>query len=99
MVSFGESRSEARKALRELEIDLPKGQHTHLLDGVHRAVELIRAAPTLPRRSFVVVLSDGEDEGSESTRDEVVQLANGVEDEPPVLLFAIGYVGRSATRA
>jgi len=95
VVGFGEPRSQARKALRELEIDLPKGQHTHLLDGVHRAVELIRASPTLPRRSFVVVLSDGEDEGSETTADAVVKLANGIEDEPPILLFAIGYVGRS----
>lgn len=95
VVSFDQPRSEARKALRELEIDLAKGQHTHLLDGVHRAVELLRANPTLPRRSFVVVLSDGEDEGSQTTQEEVVKLANGVEDEPPVLLFAIGYTGRS----
>jgi len=95
VVNFGESRTQARKALRELEIDLPKGQHTHLLDGVHRAVELIRAQPTLPRRSFVVVLSDGEDEGSTTTQEQVIQLANGVEDDPPVLLFAIGYVGRA----
>ncbi len=95
VVQFGETRTEARKALRELEIDLTKGQHTHLLDGAHRAVELIRTTPALPRRSFVIVLSDGEDDGSAHTADEVIGLANGVEDDPPVLLFAIGYVGRT----
>jgi VWFA-related protein len=95
VVSFGDPREQARKALRELEIDRAKAQHTHLFDGIHRAVQLIREAPTLPRRTFVVVLTDGEDEGSERTEEQVVKLANGVEDEPPVLLFAIGYVGRT----
>jgi Mg-chelatase subunit ChlD len=95
VVQFGETRAQARKALRELEIDLSKGQHTHLLDGAHRAVELIRTTPSLPRRSFVIVLSDGEDEGSAHSAADVIALANGIEDDPPILLFAIGYVGRA----
>ena len=95
VVKFGEPRAEARKTLRELELDLAQGQHTHLLDGAHRAVELIRTTPALPRRSFVIVLSDGEDDGSAHTAAEVIALANGVEDDPPILLFAIGYVGRA----
>ncbi len=95
VVQFGEPRAQARKSLRDLELDLEKGQHTHLHDGAHRAIELIRSTPALPRRSFVIVLSDGEDDGSSHSADEVIALANGVEDDPPVLLFAIGYAGRT----
>ena len=95
VVQFGEPRTQARKALRDLELDLAKGQHTHLLDGAHRAIELIRTTPALPRRSFVIVLSDGEDDGSAHSVEDVIGLANGVEDDPPVLLFAIGYAGRT----
>ena len=95
VVQFGEPRAQARKTLRELELDLAKGQHTHLLDGAHRAAELIRTTPALPRRSFVIVLSDGEDDGSAHSADEVIALANGVEDDPPILLFAVGYAGRT----
>jgi Mg-chelatase subunit ChlD len=95
VVQFGEPRAQARKSLRDLELDLAKGQHTHLLDGAHRAIELIRTTPALPRRSFVIVLSDGEDDGSAHGADEVIALAKGVEDDPPILLYAIGYVGRT----
>lgn len=95
VVQFGEPRAQARKALRDLELDLAKGQHTHLLDGAHRAIELIRTTPALPRRSFVILLSDGEDDGSARSAEEVIALANGVEDDPPILLFAIGYAGRT----
>jgi len=95
VVQFGEPRAQARKTLRDLELDPAKGQHTHLFDGAHRAVEMIRTTQALPRRSFVIVLSDGEDDGSTHSADEVITLANGVEDDPPILLFAIGYVGRA----
>ncbi len=92
---FGESRARARTALHEREIDLAKAQHTHLYDGLQRALEMIRGNPAIPRRSFAIVLSDGEDDGSQKTLADVVQLATGVEEQAPILVFAIGYVGRT----
>jgi Mg-chelatase subunit ChlD len=102
IADFGVERGAASAAIRDRELDLARGQHTRLYDGLKRALELVRANPGVPRRSFVIVLSDGEDDGSQAKLDDVVQLATGVGEQAPILVFAIGYVGRapdSATEA
>ena len=102
IADFGVDRGAASAAIRDRELDLARGQHTRLYDGLRRGLELIRNNPGVPRRSFVIVLSDGEDDGSQSKLDDVIQLATGVEEQAPILVFAIGYVGRapeSATQA
>ena len=87
---FSASRGEVRVAIESLQPDAA-ALSTVLYDGVHRAVELIRETRGLPRRSYVIVFSDGEDDGSTQTLQSVIDLANGAVNEPRVLLFAIGY--------
>lgn len=102
LADFGVDRGTAAAAVRDRELDLARGQHTRLYDGLRKGLEMIRNNPGVPRRAFVIVLSDGEDDGSQSKLDDVVQLATGVEEQAPILVFAIGYVGRapeSATQA
>lgn len=91
VADFDLSREEARSALRRLEIDVERSQHTLLYDGAYRAIELIRRAPRLPRRSFVILFSDGKDGGSDRSRDQVIEAAAGRDQEPHVLIFSIGY--------
>ena len=91
VAAFDDAREEAREAVRRLEIDPERSQHTLLWDGAHKAVELIRTGRDLPRRAFVILLSDGKDGGSDKTRDSVVQLATGRDEESHVLVFSIGY--------
>ena len=93
IADFQLSRVEARRALRELEIDRERSRHTLLYDGAYRAVELIRRAPGLPRRAFVILFSDGRDGGSDRSREQVVQAALGRDSQPHILIFSIGYAG------
>jgi len=91
VAGFGLSRVETRQALRSLEIDLERSQHTLLRDGAYRAIDLIRTTPDLPRRAFVILFSDGKDGGSDRSRERVVQGAKGTGEEPHILIFSIGY--------
>jgi hypothetical protein len=91
VADFEMQRAETRQAVRTLEIDLERSQHTLLYDGVYRAVDLIRSTPRLPRRAFVIVFSDGKDGGSDRSRDQVIEASKGSGAEPQVLIFSIGY--------
>jgi VWFA-related protein len=91
VADFSMQRAETRQALRQLEIDLERSQHTLLYDGVYRAVDLVRGTPGLPRRAFVILFSDGKDGGSDRSRDEVIRAAEGSGATPQVLIFSIGY--------
>ncbi|HKC50559.1 MAG TPA: FHA domain-containing protein [Myxococcota bacterium] len=88
---FELSRPETRQAISGLEIDLERSQHTLLYDGAAKALELIRSARGVPRTAFIVLFSDGKDDGSDKTRDAVVARARGAGDEPHILLFSLGY--------
>ena len=74
---FGAQRAETRQALRDLEIDIARSRHPLLFDGAFRALDLIRTAPAIPRRAFVILFSDGKDDGSDRTRNEVLREAPG----------------------
>ncbi len=88
---FGEQRAETRQVLRDLEIDVERSRHTLLYDGAFRALDLIRTTPGVPRRAFVILFSDGKDDGSDRTREEVVQEALGRGGESHILNFCVGY--------
>ncbi len=88
---FLASRSESRDALETLEIDIERSRHTLLWDGAFRALDLIRTSTSIPRRSFVILLSDGKDDGSDRTRDDVIREALGRGHQAQVLVFSVGY--------
>jgi hypothetical protein len=87
---FTAARADARRIIDALQIHR-EPVPTRVYDGIHRAVELIRSGKGLPRRSFVILFSDGSDGGSEHSLDKVVALAKGAVGEPRVLVFTIGY--------
>jgi Mg-chelatase subunit ChlD len=89
-VSFKASKGEARQLVRDLEVDR-KALTTVLFDGTFKAVDLIRRGRDLPHRSFVVVFSDGKDDGSRATLDEVVDLASGEAGQSRIPVFTIGF--------
>jgi VWFA-related protein len=88
---FSEQRSETRQAVRALEIDKERSQHTLLYDGAYKAIDLIRKEANLPRRSFVVLFSDGKDDGSDRSRAEVIRASQGKGEDSHVIIFSIGY--------
>jgi hypothetical protein len=91
VADFNYTRDEANRALRELEIDKARSQQTHLYDGAYKAIQLIRGHPGLPRRTFVIVFSDGQDQGSDRSHAQVVQAASGSSSESRILVFSLGY--------
>jgi hypothetical protein len=93
VASFADSRSGVHDRLSAMEID-QNAMSTVLYDGIHRAVELVRHGFDLPRRSFVVVFSDGRDGGSGRSLDQVIQLGKGSGSEPRIPIFTVGYAGR-----
>jgi Mg-chelatase subunit ChlD len=90
VVTFKDSTAKAREVVRELEVDR-KALTTVLLDGAYKAVDVVRRTPDLPNRSFVVVFSDGKDDGSRATLDEVVDLAVGDARSARIPVFTIGF--------
>jgi len=88
--SFDEARSAAKIQLERLEVD-DQSLNTVLFDGLQKSVATIRGATGLPRRSFIIVFTDGNDAGSDGSLPSVIQDANGDETSPPVLIFAIRY--------
>lgn len=88
---FELSRVETRQILTGLAVDEQRMQRTRLFDGAHAGLELIRRGTGLPRRSFMILFSDGQDDGSDKSHDQVVARALGSEREPHVLIFPIGY--------
>jgi uncharacterized protein YegL len=97
---FSAARSDARVRLSTLEID-SSSMRTLLYDGMYRAVELVRQGGELPRRAFVVLLSDSQDGGSVHKLDEAVALAQGDGTRAQIPVFTIGYAnfGRGGLEA
>ncbi len=95
VASLDEPLEEVRARLQALEPDRD-AMSTVMVDGIHRAVELLRGGPTLPRRGFVVVFSDGRDAGSAHSLEQVIELAAGKPAEPRLPIFTIGYEGRGS---
>lgn len=90
VADFTASQADARRSLDTLAIR-PDPAPTRVYDGIYRAVELIRKGAHLPRRSLVIVFSDGDDGGSDHSLDDIIQLARGGKGEPSVQVFTIGY--------
>jgi hypothetical protein len=96
VAGLDEPLDDARAKLRALEPDR-EAMSTVVLDGIQRAVELLRAAgPALPRRGFVVAFSDGRDDGSQASVEGLIALAAGGPTEPRLPVFTIGYEGRGS---
>lgn len=87
---FTASKADARLRLSTLDVD-SGAMSTGVFDGIHRAVELLRQGTDLPRRGFVIVLSDGKDAGSQHSVEQVIQLAKGDDTHTRILVFTIGY--------
>ena len=88
---FSASRADARRAIDALAVNQEPAP-TRVLDGLWRAVEMIRRKQAdLPRRSLVIVFSDGNDGGSEKSLEQIVEYAKGGPLEPRVLIFPVGY--------
>jgi len=97
---FEMARPTARVNVESLDIE-PNSLNTTLFDALYQAVDLLRNSEGIPRRSFVIVLSDGNDGGSNHTLEQAIALARGSETQPRVLVFAIGHArfGRSGLAA
>jgi VWFA-related protein len=91
VAGFELSRVETRQVLTGLEIDLENSQRTRLYDGAYAGLDLIRTGIDLPRRSFMILFSDGKDDGSDKSRERVSGHARGAGDRPHILVFSIGY--------
>jgi len=82
LVSFTSNKDRIKREIRELRVE---GQNTVLFDALDRAVLLLKAEEDNKR--FVVLFSDGKDEGSQSTLDEVIKRARGSQ----ISIFSVGY--------
>jgi Mg-chelatase subunit ChlD len=84
-------RTQTRLALEELQVQ-PKTLSKLVWDGAYKAVELVRSRPAnLPRRSFVILFSDGRDSNSMHALDGLIDLAQGGPGEGRTPVFTIGY--------
>jgi len=97
---FDMARPTARVHVESLEIE-PNSLNTTLFDAMYKAVDLLRKSEGIPRRSFVIVLSDGNDGGSNHTLEQAIALARGSDTQPRILVFAIGHArfGRAGLAA
>jgi len=97
---FSAARSDARVRLSTLEID-STSMRTLLYDGMYRAVELVRQGVDIPRRAFVILLSDSQDGGSVRKLDDASALAASDGSRVQIPVFTIGYAnfGRGGLEA
>ena len=100
LVSFGDEVKlevdfdKDRRALSTgLDALVPKAKTTHLFDAVKHALQMLRRIdPTFPKRRVIMLVSDGVDEGSGFTIDDLLRQTG----ELSVPVLAVGYsrVGR-----
>ena len=91
IAGFDTARAQTKVSHEQLEIE-PRTLSTVLWDAVHAAVELVRrGGPELPRRSFVLLFSDGKDSGSVHSLDEVIAYARGEDGQPRTPVFTVGF--------
>jgi VWFA-related protein len=86
LARFDDTPNQVRTRLEGLTVD-QAGLRTLLFDGLHEALDLIRAEKNRPRRAAVILFSDGEDSGSDHPLAQVVELARASK----VQVFTIGY--------
>jgi uncharacterized protein YegL len=87
---FSAPATEARASVEALQID-SHAMQTVLFDGVLRAIDLLREDRDLPRRQYVVVLSDAAGTAGNQTLEAVIERANGGEGEGRIPIYAIGH--------
>ena len=90
VVGFDATREEALARLETHEGD-SSATAGHLFDAAHQAIELARETEGLPRQVFALIISNGRDGGSKRTAQEIILLARGDTNHPPVPIFTIGY--------
>lgn len=103
VVPFGLSAADARERLRLLEPD-PKAFSAALFDGLDRAIALLRETPDIPRRSLVILISDGRhslEERDPNDRDgfiqperrltDVAEQSAATDGRGRVLIYTIGH--------
>jgi VWFA-related protein len=90
VVDFDESKEKGKVLLQDMQIE-PNSLNTTLFDAVVAGVELVRRTHDLPRRTFLAVLSDGNDGGSQHSLEQAIARAQGGPTEPRALVFTIGY--------
>jgi Mg-chelatase subunit ChlD len=90
IVAFDDTKEATRRRLETLAAD-EDSLSTLLFDGLFQSVALLRDAPQLPRRRFTIAFSNGQDNGSTRSLDEVIERARGADAEPRAPVFAVGY--------
>lgn len=92
--SLSDTRGVVRDRLDAMQIDRD-AMFTVLYDGIVEAAALLRRpAVDRPRRSFLIVFSDGRDGGSTHRLEEAIRFANGDEGRSRIPVFTVGYAGR-----
>jgi VWFA-related protein len=86
LARFDDTPNTVRTRVEALAVD-EGGLKTLLFDGLHEALDLIRAAKSRPRRAAVILFSDGQDSGSSHPLAQVVELARANR----VQVYTIGY--------
>ena len=69
IVPFGSSLEASRSAIASIEAD-PNAFDAALLDGIDLAIETVRSAPEIPRRTILLVVSEGEHNLSQPTKED-----------------------------
>ncbi len=82
VVSFTSNTHRVKGEIRRLQV---KGRNTVLFDALDQAVILLRKEED--KKRFVLVFSDGKDEGSQSTLDKVINGARSAQ----ISIFSVGY--------
>lgn len=90
VVGFDESKAKGEVLVRDMQIE-QNSLNTTLFDAIDAGIDLVRKTQELPRRTFLAVLSDGNDGGSQHTLEQVIARAQGSPTEPRALVFSIGY--------
>ena len=91
VAEFKLPRQATQNALDALEIDLERSQRTLLYDAAQRSLELIRSEPALPRKTFVLLFTDGRDGGSTNTLARVTAYANSKFESVSIPVFTVAY--------
>jgi Mg-chelatase subunit ChlD len=93
VADFDTPRTEVRLSLEQLEAQ-EKTLSKMVWDGASKGLILLRSrSDDLPRRSFMILFSDGRDSNSIHSLDEVIDLANGGANEARIPIFTVGYSG------
>ncbi len=101
IVPFGSSIDAARSTIASIEAD-PTAFDAALLDGIDLAIETIRSAPDIPRRTILLVVSEGEHNLSQPTKEDeervlgpriasIVESSRPGSGNPAILVHTLGH--------